>query len=149
MDESEYARVRVEAVERCAGSPVSPVRSAGEFAGAWAMRFGGPAGSDDVQWVYTFSRDGTVTAGDETWRWKLNRNGTLSFFVTTPPDPTIPGLEDGASTEEVRHPFKAKDGRIALANDDASVIELLSRQRPGAATEVTSGEEGDITFWYQ
>jgi hypothetical protein len=133
MSESEYAKLRVQAIEQHAGSAVTPVRSPDDFIGAWEMRFGGPVGSDQVQWVYEFSRDGKVKVGYETWTWKLNNDGTLSFFVTTPPDPTIPGLEDGGSTEEMRYPFKAKDGRLVLSNEDTSVIELLSKAaaRPG------------------
>jgi hypothetical protein len=133
VDENEYAKLQAQAVEQYAGSPVSPVRSADDFLGAWEMRFGGPAGSNKVQWVYQFSRDGKVKVGDETWTWKLNKDGTLSFFLTTPPDPKTPGLEQGASTEEVRYPFKAKDGRLVLSNEDTSVIELLSKMaaRPG------------------
>jgi hypothetical protein len=132
MSENQYAKLRIEAIEQHAGSPVTPVRSPDELIGAWEMRFGGPSGSHEVQWVYEFSRDGKVKVGDETWTWKLNKDGTLSFFVTTPPT-TIPGLEDGASTEEMRYPFKAKDGRLVLSNEDTSVIELLSKAaaRPG------------------
>lgn len=132
MNEKEYAKLRAQAVEQYAGSTVSPVRSAGDFLGVWEMRFGGPVGSDKVQWVYEFSRNGKVKVCDETWTWKLNKDGTLSFFVTTPPDPTIPGLEEGTSTQEMRYPFKAKDGRLVLSNEDTSVIELLSKAvRPG------------------
>lgn len=134
VSDSGYAKARAEAVSKYAGSPVTPIRSADDFIGAWEMRFGGPVGSDKVEWVYEFSRDGNVTVGGrETWRWKLSADGTLSFFVTIPPDPKAPGLEDGASSEEVRHPFKAADGRIVLSNEDTSVIELLSKvtARPG------------------
>jgi len=127
MDEKQFAKLRVQAVEQHAGSPVTPVRSADEFIGTWQMRFGGPVAPNKVQLIYQFSRDGKVKAGDVTWRWKLNKNGTLSLFITTPPDPTIPGLEEGASTEELRYPFKTKDGRLVLSNEDTSVVELLSK----------------------
>lgn len=127
MNENAYAKLRVQAIQQYAGAPVTPVRSPDELLGAWEMRFGGPAGSDEVQWVYEFSRDGKVKVGDETWTWKLTKDGALSFIVTTPPDPAIPGLEEGASTEEMRYPFKVNDGWLVLSNEDTSVIELLSK----------------------
>ena len=134
VNENEYAKLRVQAIEQYAGSPVTPIRSPDEFIGAWEMRFGGPVGSNEVQWVYDFSRDGKVKVGDETWTWKLNQDGRLSFGVTMPPDPTSPGLEQGASSEEMRYAFKTKDGRLVLSNEDTSVIELLSKLAVGPGT---------------
>jgi hypothetical protein len=134
MDENEYAKLRVQAIESYAGSPVTPVRSPEEFVGAWEVRHGGPAGSDEVQSHYDFSPDGSVRVGGETWAWRLNGDGTLSFIVTTPPDPTAPGLEEGAVTVDRFYPFKAKDGRLVLSNEDTSVVELLSRPAARPAT---------------
>ena len=129
VNKNDYTTLRTKAVEQYAGSPITPIRSADEFVGAWEMRFGGPVGSDEIQWVYKFSRDGKVKVGDETWKWKLNQDGTLSLFVTVTPDPDTPGLENGATSEELRHPFKTKDGRIVLSNEDTSIIELLSQAK--------------------
>lgn len=123
---NENDQLRAQTVEQYVGVPLSQVPSADDLLGTWEVRFTGPTGSDEVQWTYGFSPDGTVKVADETWTWKLNDDGTLIFLITTPPDPTIPGLEDGEVTEELYFPFKANDGRLVLANDDTSVVELLS-----------------------
>jgi hypothetical protein len=127
VNKYEYAKLRAQAVAHYAGGPVSPVRSAGDFPGTWKMRFGGPAGSNKVRAVYRFSDDGKLMVGDECGTWKLNKNGTLSLFVATPPDPQTPGLEQGASTEEVRYAYTTDDGRLVLSNEDTSAIELLTK----------------------
>lgn len=127
MNDSEIAKLRLQAVEGYANSPVVPVESADEILGRWEMRFGGPIGSEAVQWVYEFGRDGTVKVNGETWTWKINKHGVLSLCVTTPPDPSTPGLEDGAVTEEVRYAFNAEDGRVVLCNEDTSFVEMLTR----------------------
>ena len=127
MDEKEYTKDRTRAAERSAGAALSPVGSAEELLGTWEMRLGGPMRSDKVQWVYEFARDGKVKADGETWTWRLNANGRLSLFVTMPADPTVPGPEEETASEERRYVFKAQDGRLVLCNEDASVIELLSK----------------------
>ena len=130
MNETEYAKLRVQAIRQLAGSAISPLRSPDDLIGRWQTH--NARTGELVRWEYNFLREGVVRVGDEAQRWKLNKNGTLSLFFETPPDPTIVGLEEGAVTEERYLAFKTAHGRIVLSNEDTSVVELLSKAgRPG------------------
>lgn len=123
---SDYAQLRQQALEQYAGTSIKPITDRAVFFGSWDMRFGGPVGSEKVQWQYDFRSDGTAVVGDETWQWQLNDDATLSLVVPVNADPNIPGLEDDTASEEIRLPFLAIDGRIILSNDDTSVVEILT-----------------------
>lgn len=118
---------REQTIELQIGRKLQPLASPDELLGDWEMRFGGLLGSDAVQWTYRFRPDGIVQVDDQQWRWQFNSDGSLILLVSVPANPNLPGLENGATSEELRFPFRIHDGRIVLSNDDGSVIELLTR----------------------
>lgn len=77
---------------------------------------------------YRFATDEYVLDDAEADRWSLSEKGELSLWFTVPPDPDIPGLEDGAASEECYYAFHTDDGRVVLSNDDTSYVQLLSRE---------------------
>src|SRR5688572_6533952 len=109
MDEKEYARLRLRALEEQVGSALKPVETAGEYIGRWEMRFGGLAvqaglvGSE-VQWIYDFAEDGTLLLGKEKGQWAFLRKGTESYLVITPPGAA------GPLYKERKLAFKSEDG---------------------------------------
>lgn len=122
----DYAELRRQALEQYAGTPINPITAPQTFHGVWDMRFGGPVGSDKVQWRYNFRSDGTANVNGEVWQWRLNEDGTLILVVPVKADPSTPGLEEDTAVEEVRLAFKTTDDRIIVSNDDTSVVEILT-----------------------
>lgn len=122
---NDIAKLREQTIEQWVGTRITPVASPADLLGQWDMRFAGPTGSDRVQWSYVFEPDGSVAVANEQWRWKLNEDGTLSLIVSLPPGPATDVAED---SEELVFPFQAADGRIILANDDTSVVEVLTKR---------------------
>lgn len=122
----DYAKQRHQVLEQHAGAALTPLRNASALVGRWEMRFGGPLGSDAVQWVYDFKRDGQLVIGDDSGgKWQLHNDGLLSLWFPYEADPAF-DLEAGL-TEESRLAFSTNDGRVVLSNDDTSVVELLIR----------------------
>src|SRR5277367_2616208 len=137
-NEAEYAKQMDAEIRGHARAAITLLTSGEDLIGTWEMRFGGPVDSDKVIAVFEFKTDGTLIVGDELWRWRLNakahgcvwddcRLASLSFFVPIAPMPDIPGLEKGTTQEEAYHIWKSADGRVILANFDASVIQFLTK----------------------
>lgn len=63
---------------------------------------------------------------EENGRWRLNDDGTFSLLFADPPDPSVPGLEHGATEERRYFLLGLPDGRRVLWNGDGSHVELLS-----------------------
>lgn len=78
--------------------------------------------------LYRFAADEYVLDDAGADRWSLSDKGELSLWFTVPPDPDIPGLENGAASEECYYAFHTDDGRVVLSNDDSSYVQLLSRE---------------------
>ncbi len=114
---NDTAKQHEQAVCQRIGGNLKPITSADELLGEWEMRFGGPGGSSKVQWHYRFQPDGSVQVSDEQWQWRFNPDGTIS----------LASQEEDDSEAEVMYPYQADDGRIVLANDDVSLIEVLTR----------------------
>ncbi|MEM7808743.1 MAG: hypothetical protein AAF561_11590 [Planctomycetota bacterium] len=123
MDQHELIRQNLEqqlAIE------LSTLGDPTKLRGRWQIRFGGPVGSDEVQWHYCFEPDGTLTMDDgAVGSWVLEDSGHLLIGLPYEADPTL-DLEAGVS-EEGRHAFVSTNGRIVLSNDDTSIIEILQR----------------------
>lgn len=100
------------------------------------MRFGGPAGSDTVHWLYDFEPEGQVRvegkslAPQEIWKWKLNAPGTLLFRKPIAPNPRFASLKHGTIEEEMYWVFTTMDARVVLTNFDSSLIQVLTREGP-------------------
>ncbi len=119
----DIVRQREQTIGKLTGTHLAPITSAADLLGDWEMRFGGPTGSDKVQWRYGFRADGSVAVGAEQWRWRLDDDGSL--ILSTPTDPAAAGSED--DSEEPMFPFRADDGRVILSNEDNSLIEVLTK----------------------
>ena len=61
------AAKREETIGQQVGAHLAPVTSPDDLIGDWEMRFGGPGGSDKVQWRYGFHTDGSVQISNEQW----------------------------------------------------------------------------------
>jgi len=135
-NEADYAQQMDAEIRKRVGAAITPLASSKDLIGTWEMRFEGPI---KVVRIYEFKNDGTVLVGDKTWKWRLHATGHacwwddcrfagVIFTVPVAPMPDIPGLENGTTQEEVYHAWKSADGRIILANFDASHIELFTNK---------------------
>lgn len=88
----------------------------------------------ETDFVYHLRADGSCLVKtivgersfEEVGQWRLNDDGTFSFIFIDPPDPSVPGLENGGGEENRRFLLGLPDGRRVLWNGDGSHRELLS-----------------------
>jgi hypothetical protein len=139
-DEAGDYRQRVrEGVEKRIGMQGQPITSADELVGSWDVAADTSMGKlpPEPMFVYHLRREGScvmeMTAGGRTHRdtgnWRLNGDGTFTLLTDCPPDPSTPGLEDGAVDEARYFLLGLPDGRRVLWNGDGSSLLVLSGRR--------------------
>jgi Tfp pilus tip-associated adhesin PilY1 len=116
-------------LEKRIGTTLYKIVDSAMLIGSWRGSFVELSGaSQSPTSRYRFATDEYVLDDAEADRWSLSEKGELSLWFTVPPDPEIPGLEDGAASEECYYAFHTDDGRVVLSNDDTSYVQLLSRE---------------------
>ena len=140
MDEPGEYRNRVrEGVLKRVGVQGQPVTSRDELVGSWDVAADTSFGKlpPDPMFVYHLRDDGScvieTTVGGQrhrdTGKWRLNGDGTFTLLTDCPPDPSTPGLEQGAVDESRYFLLGLSDGRRVLWNGDGSLLLVLSGRR--------------------
>jgi hypothetical protein len=123
-----------EGVEKRMGVQGQAVKSGDELIGSWDVA---PETTKEPAFVYHLRQDGncvieTIAEGgrhQDTGKWRLNADGTLTLVTEIPPDPSIPGLEKGAEEENKYFLLSLRDGRRVMWNGDGSLLLVLSARR--------------------
>lgn len=136
----EYRNQVRQGVMKRVGMQGQPVASRDELVGSWDVAADTSFGKlpPEPICVYHLRADGsclidTNTAGGGTHRdagkWRLNDDGTFTLLTDCPPDPSTPGLEQGAVDESRYFLLGLPDGRRVLWNGDGSMLLVLSARR--------------------
>jgi hypothetical protein len=140
MDEVGAYRERVrEGVMKRVGMQGQPVASRDALVGSWDVAAATSLGKapPEPRFVYHLGADGgcviETTVGGRTHRdtgkWRLNGDGTFTLLIDCPPDPSTPGLEQGAVDESRYFLLGLPDGRRVLWNGDGSLLLVLTARR--------------------
>jgi hypothetical protein len=113
-------------LERVLNLSLTPIEDLKVLTGRWEMRYGGPVGNDELQYVYKFRPEGKLSIGDDDrGTWRLIDRATLIVGFPHEADPAF-DLEAGI-TEELRYAFASGEGRALLCNEDTSLVEHLTQ----------------------
>jgi hypothetical protein len=140
MDEAGAYRDKVrEGVVKRVGMQGQPITGRDELVGSWDVALDTSFGKEppEPRFVYHLRVDGscvfeTAVVGRthrDTGKWRLNGDGTLSLLIDCPPDPSTPGLEQGAVDESRYFVLGLPDGRRVLWNGDGSLLFVLAGRR--------------------
>jgi hypothetical protein len=132
------ARVR-EGVLRRVGMEGQPLTSRDQLVGSWDVAADTSMGKlpPEPMAVYHLRPNGSclieTTIRGRTHRdsgkWRLNGDGTFTLLMDCAPDPSTPGLEQGAVDASRYFILGLPDGRHVLWNGDGSLLLVLSGQR--------------------
>lgn len=146
MDEPGEYRARIrESVQQRIGNRGEPVKDRTELIGDWDVSYDRwfEKLPTKLAFIYHLHADGTLLIEtlvddrrlEDFGQWRLNSDGTFSEVIECLPDPTIPGMENGAIDESRFHLLGLRDGRRVLWNGDGSLVLLLSRRNPPSELE--------------
>jgi hypothetical protein len=135
------ARVR-ESIQERIGMRGEPIKDRNDLVGDWDVAYDRwfEKLPPKLVFVYHMQADGTLSIEtlldgrrlqDSGW-WKLNSDGTFTKLISCPPDPSIPGLENGAIDDSRYHLLGLADGRRVIWNGDGSLVLILSPQKSKA-----------------
>lgn len=130
MEEDQNAERRKKAIEKRIGSSLAMLTSNKDVFGRWVGSFDLAPPGPVTRYDFTEDGSGTMSTsgiGSESIRWELKEGGVLSIFITIPPVPHLPSLEEGTEAEESYFAFKTEDAKLVLSNDDTSLVQILHR----------------------